>query len=313
MIVYRVVAFGSQAIALIGYGAKFFGGRWSDKGHAVIYTSGDAVTAMEETRYASSGLGLSKGDLLPRVVIPIDIPSNVAVERINVNHLPKGWNDDLTWRKFTVEIGTSWVVSKRTCVLGVPSVVRPDKFNYLINPEHEDFARIKVKDGIELAGDIGHEWFLELEQGEALSSLDQSNLFDVFICHASEDKDEVVTPLIKSFYKAGIKYWYDAEMIKWGDSVTDKVNDGLKKCRYVIVVLSKNFLRKSWPRKEMNAALNIEATLGKVKVLPLLCGDEEERELIKSELALQNDKLYIPWSGDPELITFALLDRLSSA
>ena len=51
---------------------------------------------------------------------------------------------------------------------------------------------------------------------------------DIFICHASEDKEAIVRPLVESFKQAGISCWYDEAEIKWGDSITQKVNEGLK-------------------------------------------------------------------------------------
>ncbi|MFM7790885.1 MAG: TIR domain-containing protein, partial [Microcystis panniformis] len=51
---------------------------------------------------------------------------------------------------------------------------------------------------------------------------------DVFICHASEDKLLIVEPLVSCLEKADITFWYDRAEIKWGDSITAKVNEGLR-------------------------------------------------------------------------------------
>ena len=59
---------------------------------------------------------------------------------------------------------------------------------------------------------------------------------DIFICHAGEDKDAVVRPMVEAFTQAGISCWYDEAEIQWGDSVTQKVNEGLSSSRYVVVV-----------------------------------------------------------------------------
>jgi len=87
-----------------------------------------------------------------------------------------------------------------------------------------------------------------------------NELKDVFICHASEDKPEIIKPLVASFEREGISYWYDEVEIKWGHSIPDKINEGLRISRYVIVVISKSFLSKNWPKRELNSALNIEAS-----------------------------------------------------
>jgi hypothetical protein len=51
---------------------------------------------------------------------------------------------------------------------------------------------------------------------------------DIFVCHASEDKQDVVRPLVEVFTAAGVSCWYDEAEIQWGDSITQKVNEGLK-------------------------------------------------------------------------------------
>src|SRR5262245_27902206 len=103
---------------------------------------------------------------------------------------------------------------------------------------------------------------------------------DVFLCHAREDKVEVVRPLATAFEMVGISYWLDEAEIRWGDSITQKVNQGLSISDYVIVVLSTSFLGKKWPQRELYAALNIEASSGEVKALPLLVGSDAEKEAI---------------------------------
>jgi hypothetical protein len=51
---------------------------------------------------------------------------------------------------------------------------------------------------------------------------------DIFVCHASEDKGDVVRRLAEAFTAAGVSCWYDEAEIQWGDSITQKVNEGLK-------------------------------------------------------------------------------------
>lgn len=136
---------------------------------------------------------------------------------------------------------------------------------------------------------------------------------DIFICHASEDKKEIVKPIVEAFNQAGISVWFDEAEIKWGDSITQKVNEGLKISRYVIVVLSPSFIKKNWPQKELNAALNIEVSTGEVKVLPLLIGSGDQQKEILAMYPLLNDKRYLPWDGNLRTIVKAMLDRLSKS
>lgn len=123
--------------------------------------------------------------------------------------------------------------------------------------------------------------------------------WDVFICHASEDKATVAEPLYQHLDSVGIRCWYDRGEILWGDSIVGKINEGLKSSRFVIIVLSTALLKKNWPTKEMNAALSFEVESGATRVLPLIVGSDGDIENIRSALALQRDKRYLRWSGKP--------------
>lgn len=134
--------------------------------------------------------------------------------------------------------------------------------------------------------------------------------WDVFICHASEDKNEVVLPLAASFREAGITYWLDEGEILWGDSVINKINDGLGRSRYVVVVLSDASVNKNWPLLELNAMMSIEAEEGNVKILPLLKGNDEVIRNIRSKMILLRNKLFLKWKNNPAEIVHALKKRL---
>ena len=134
---------------------------------------------------------------------------------------------------------------------------------------------------------------------------------DIFICHASEDKPELIRPLVAALGKEDITCWVDEGEIRWGDSISQKVNEGLRISRFVMVVLSEVFLGKNWPKRELYAVLNLEAASGDVKVLPLLVGDKSVRQSILAEFPLLNDKRYEIWDGTPDAIVDAALTRLS--
>ena len=139
---------------------------------------------------------------------------------------------------------------------------------------------------------------------------------DVFLCHASEDKITVVNPLAASLDSAGIKYFLDSKDIHWGDSVTNVINTALVRAKFVLVVISETSLVKHWPQKEMNAALAREITEGKTRVLPLIVGtDSDARQTLWRRIALQSDKKYLEWNGDPKPVVselLQLLDRLQT-
>lgn len=133
---------------------------------------------------------------------------------------------------------------------------------------------------------------------------------DIFICHSSEDKADIIKPLLIKCIERKITFWFDNAEIKWGDSLTAKINEGLKISKYVLVVLSNNFMKKNWPKKELEAALNLEFSTGITKVLPLIVGSKEERDSIILEYPILNNKLYLTWDIGLEAIIERLIERL---
>lgn len=95
--------------------------------------------------------------------------------------------------------------------------------------------------------------------------------FDVFVSHASEDKGYVI-PLVQALQQAGVRVWFDAVSIDWGDDLRSALDRGLLSCRYGIVVFSKAFLaRKKWTEYELNALLALETAEVK-RILPIWHG-----------------------------------------
>jgi len=91
---------------------------------------------------------------------------------------------------------------------------------------------------------------------------------DVFISHASEDKESFVRPLAEELTKLGFDVWYDETSLKIGDSLRQKIDQGLASSRYGIVVLSESFFLKNWPQYELNGLVAREMHGGKV-ILPI--------------------------------------------
>lgn len=92
--------------------------------------------------------------------------------------------------------------------------------------------------------------------------------YDVFISHASEDKTPFVEELVKALQDKDVKVWYDSLSIAWGDSLRKQIDDGLKKSRFGIVVLSENYIKKGWTQYELDGLFDIEMAKGKT-ILPI--------------------------------------------
>lgn len=92
--------------------------------------------------------------------------------------------------------------------------------------------------------------------------------WDLFICHASEDKDTIVRPLAAELARRGLRVWFDEHTLTLGDSLRAKIDEGLSQSRYGVVVLSAAFFAKDWPQRELDGLLAFEASGHKV-VLPI--------------------------------------------
>ncbi|MDR4325860.1 toll/interleukin-1 receptor domain-containing protein [Bacillus pseudomycoides] len=89
--------------------------------------------------------------------------------------------------------------------------------------------------------------------------------WDVFISHASEDKNDFVKPLAKILQDLRLKVWYDEFTLRIGDSLSTSINKGLISSKYGLVVISKSFIGKGWPDYELQSLISRE--IGKSKVI----------------------------------------------
>ena len=85
--------------------------------------------------------------------------------------------------------------------------------------------------------------------------------WDVFLSHASEDKATVALPLTDSLRRAGVRVWLDRFQIELGDSIRQKIDQGLANSRFGVVVLSEIFLKKYWTGSELDALWELNAVL----------------------------------------------------
>lgn len=92
--------------------------------------------------------------------------------------------------------------------------------------------------------------------------------YDVFISHATEDKDEIVRPLANALVAEGLRVWYDEFELRIGDSLRRKIDSGLARSRFGVVVLSPAFFAKNWPQYELDGLVTREMT-GEQVILPL--------------------------------------------
>jgi len=124
---------------LNGKGAAKSGNRWNSKGTEIIYTAESRALAMAEVAVHLT-LATLPSDY---VMIEIEIPDNIIIKEIILKELDEDWNNHPP-NINTQKIGDEFIDSIKECLLKVPSAVVQGDSNYLINPYHTDFKKIKI-------------------------------------------------------------------------------------------------------------------------------------------------------------------------
>jgi hypothetical protein len=94
-------------------------------------------------------------------------------------------------------------------------------------------------------------------------------LYDVFISHASEDKDAFVRPLAKRLRDEHIEVWYDEFSLRVGDSLRRSIDRGLAQSRFGIVVMSPHFFEKQWSQWELDGLVARQIAGADNVILPI--------------------------------------------
>jgi RES domain-containing protein len=135
---WRLCQAGFAETAFSGEGARRYGGRWNPVGLPVVYLAAtQSLAALELLVHAER-------ELLAQayVAFAVDIPSQI-IEARGVESLPKDWQT--SYPPIPCQhLGQQWLQQSRSAVLAVPSAIIPEEINYLLNPQHSDYGRIKI-------------------------------------------------------------------------------------------------------------------------------------------------------------------------
>src|SRR6185312_9432494 len=135
MIVYRLTT-GEFANDLSGMGSKIYGGRWNPVGIAALYTSEFISLAILEILVRAT----KKTSPYSYTLTSFDIPEN-SIYIVQLKKLKPEWKFDL---KYTQGIGEDFLSENQTLCVKVPSAIVPQESNFLLNPLHPDFKRVKI-------------------------------------------------------------------------------------------------------------------------------------------------------------------------
>lgn len=122
---------------LSGTGAALYGGRWNGLGTHIVYTAGSASLAMLESLVHFGGRIV--GDYCQ---LALEIPDD-GIGELKENTLPPNWRESPA-PDILKTFGNQFINEGKVLVLKVPSVLVPDESNFLINPEHPDFKKVRI-------------------------------------------------------------------------------------------------------------------------------------------------------------------------
>lgn len=144
---WRIVLESEAAAAFSGEGSWRYGGRWNSANVRVIYVSEHQSTAALEVFVHNKPFSPNEKYKAFHLQWP-DSLTEVFPEK----KLPANWRITPPSHE-TMEIGDHWVQEKRSVVLALPSAISPADTNFLLNPEHPDFKRIRISPPIDFEFD----------------------------------------------------------------------------------------------------------------------------------------------------------------
>ena len=92
--------------------------------------------------------------------------------------------------------------------------------------------------------------------------------WDAFISHASEDKAEIARPLYEALTAHGLEVWFDEAELRIGDSLRRKIDQGLARSAFGVVIFSEAFFAKGWPQYELDGIVT-RSVAGEQNLLPI--------------------------------------------
>jgi hypothetical protein len=134
--------------------------------------------------------------------------------------------------------------------------------------------------------------------------------YDIFISHASEDKDSFVRVLAEKLESEGYNVWYDEFTLELGSSLTESIQKGIKESLFGLIILSKSFFKKEWTKRELNALMSKELLFKEKILLPIWLDVSFEEVFNFSPILV--DRLSVKGSSDNiDLVLEKVKEKLS--
>jgi hypothetical protein len=262
---------------------------WKDLKPALLYAGFSTVAADEiETGYQYMGEDISKDrfSVVPRIMDDLFRQGNLAdflTEIIRRAGRPKFQDEFL---EHLQPLGLDW--DRTTNKIRATGEVAEAKKETILGEAKTQNAKV----------------------GERGAPSDTAPTWDLFICHASEDKNDVARPLAEELASRGLSVWYDEFTLTLGDSLSRSIDHGLANSRFGVVILSPSFFKKEWPRRELDGLSAKEVSSGKT-ILPIW--HNVDREYVLGYSPVLADKLAVSTSEGLDRVVDEIQKAVSKA
>ena len=136
MIVYRIT---NEAYKddISGSGSALYGSRWNSKGIYLLYTSQFISLSILE-----SLVHLKRQEIPPsQFLLHIEVPDEQEIAEISYKKIKKNWREEIDYTQW---LGDQFIQNKQSLTFKVPSIIVPQENNFLLNPRHPDFKKVKI-------------------------------------------------------------------------------------------------------------------------------------------------------------------------
>ena len=119
-----------------GNGAAINGSRWNSKGDRMLYTGEYISLVILESLVHLRAIDIPEKQYLLQVELPDNDFSEIKLSKIKDN-----WQQHLAYTQW---MGDQFVLANQSLILKVPSAIVPQEHNFLVNPLHAEFKKVKV-------------------------------------------------------------------------------------------------------------------------------------------------------------------------
>jgi len=137
MVLFRIVKC-IYAEDITGTGARLYGGRWNSEGKPMLYMASSRSLAVLEVLVHLPPLMIPDGYCLTEIEVPND-----SVSHLEIEDLPANWKT-IAQPTSLKEIGDRFLKNQEHLLLRIPSAIVPAEHNYLMNPNHKAFKKVRV-------------------------------------------------------------------------------------------------------------------------------------------------------------------------